>query len=165
MSISFTCECCEKKIKAPDNAGGRWGSCPHCNHRCYIPLPHDDDEEELKLAPIDANEESQYHEMMKETHDLTQNILKQNEVPDDDGDPGPYNEKELLKNIIVYLRHMTAGNLDQAEAAVGKIAAFKEQAGDILRRMAKAERPEPELQDVPPKLLHGFMKSLLSKLK
>jgi hypothetical protein len=165
MSISFTCESCEKKVKAPDSAGGKWGACPHCNHRCYIPLPHDDSEEELTLAPVDASEENEYNEMMKETNDLTKDMLKQNKVPVDNGEPNPYNEKELLKNIIVYLRHMAAGNLDQAEGIVGKIKPFKEQACDILRRMAKAEKSEPELQDVPDKLLGGFMKSLLSKLK
>ena len=165
MSISFTCESCEKKVKAPDNAGGKWGACPHCNHRCYIPLPRGDDEEELTLAPIDPSEESQYHEMMKETYDLTKDMLKQNKVPVDNGEPNPYSEKELLKNIIIYLRHMAAGNLDQAEGLVGKITPFKEQASDILRRMAKTERPEPELQDVPAKLLQGFMKTLLSKMK
>ena len=84
MSISFKCECCEKNIKAPDNAGGKWGGCPHCGHRCYIPLPFDEGEEELKLAPIDQNEESQYHEMMKETHNLTQSMLKQRDMPEDD---------------------------------------------------------------------------------
>jgi len=164
MSISFSCECCEKKVKAPDSAGGRWGSCPHCNHRCYIPLPPDDSEEELKLAPIDPEEENQYDEMMKETNELTKDMLRQNQMPDDDGRPAPYNEKDLLKNIITYLGHMAAGNLDQAEAVVGKIIPLKEQARDIIRRMARAERPEPELQDINPKLLQGFMKTLASKL-
>ena len=164
MSISFTCECCEEKIKASDSAGGKWGSCPHCNHHCYIPLPRDDSEEELKLAPIDPEEENEYDEMMKETNELTRDMLKQSQVPDDDGRPGPYNEKDLLKNIIIYLGHMAAGNLDQAEAIVGKITPLKEQARDILRRMARAEKAEPELQDVNPKLLQGFMKTLLSKM-
>jgi len=164
MPISFTCESCEKKIKAPDNAGGRWGACPHCNHRCYIPLPHDDNEEELTLAPVDDNEEEQYNEMMKETNELTKDMLKQKQVPNDNGEPAPYNEREVLKNIIIYLRHMAAGNLDQAEEVVGKITPLKEQACDILKRMARADKPEPELQDIPDRLLGGFMKTLLSKM-
>jgi len=58
MAITLTCECCKKKINAPDNAGGKWAKCPHCGFKCYIPLPPADGEEELKLAPIDENEET-----------------------------------------------------------------------------------------------------------
>ncbi len=75
MPISFKCESCDKKIKAPDKAGGKWGNCPYCQHRCYIPLPKSDDEPELVLAPIDENELTQMNQLMEETHSLTQRIL------------------------------------------------------------------------------------------
>lgn len=167
MTISFKCECCKKKVKAPDEAGGKWGGCPHCNHKCYIPLPHKEGEEELKLVPVDASEESQYDEMMQETFNLTQNMLHRNQMScnDDENDnSGKYNEKELLKSIIVYLRYMAEGKLEPAEGVVSKILSFKDKAKDILRRMARAERAEPELQDIPPELLRGFMKTLHLKL-
>jgi len=81
MGISFHCQNCKKKIKAPDNSGGKWGACPHCNNKCYIPLPAAKDEEEIKLAPIDPNDETMYKEMMRETHGLTQRILHEKEEP------------------------------------------------------------------------------------
>jgi len=84
MSISLRCESCKKKIKAPDGAGGKYGACPFCNHRCYIPLQKSEDEEELKLAPIDEQEEARYEQMMAETRDLTENILHENQIPDED---------------------------------------------------------------------------------
>lgn len=164
MGISFKCECCEKKIKAPDSAGGKWGCCPSCNHRCYIPLPHTDDEDELVLAPVDPNEESQYQNMMKETHDLTKQVLSETAVPEDDGTEDPFSERELLKDIIIYLRYMAEGKLESGEDAISKISPHKEQARDLLRRMARADQPEPELQDIHPKLLLGLMKNLNSKL-
>ncbi len=164
MGISFKCECCEKKVKAPDSAGGKWGACPSCNHRCYIPLPHTDDEEELVLAPIDPNEESQYQNMMKETHDLTKKVLSETAMPDDDGSEEPFNERQLLKNIIVYLRCIADGKLESAENTISKISSHKEQACDMLKRMARAERMEPELQDINQKLLLGLMKNLNAKL-
>ena len=164
MGINFNCECCEKKIKAPDSAGGKWGACPSCNHRCYIPLPHTDDEEELVLAPIDPNEESMYQDMMKETNDLTKKVISEKAMPDDDGSGEPFSERELLKNIIVYLRYMAEGKLENAESSISKISAHKEQARDLLRRMARAERHEPELGDINPKLLLGLMKTLNAKL-
>ena len=77
MSVSFNCPRCKKKIKAPDKAGGKYGNCPHCNYPCYIPSSRDENEPELKLAPIDEKEESRYGEMMRETHSMTKNILHQ----------------------------------------------------------------------------------------
>ena len=45
MAITLHCESCKKKINAPDTAGGKWGKCPFCGHKCYIPSPPDDNEE------------------------------------------------------------------------------------------------------------------------
>ena len=166
MAISFNCECCKKKVKAPDNAGGKWGACPHCRHRCYIPLPPSDDEPELKLVPLDENEESRYGEMMRETHTLTKNILRQTKMPEDDGRPvhDPIAEKELLTSIILYLRQMADAQLAQAEGTEKKLKHASAQVKTILKKMAKAERPEPELADIAPKVIQGFMKSLYAKL-
>ena len=167
MGISFTCESCKKKIKAPDGAGGKWGNCPFCNHRCYIPLPRSADEEELTLASADESDETAYNEMMRETHSLTQNILHQTDMPDDDSagsGPAKANEKELLKYIIIYLTLMADGELNQAERIEEKIAPFQAVAKDILQRMAKAERLEPELAEIAPAILKGLMKDLYEKL-
>lgn len=169
MSIELHCESCKKKIKAPDNAGGKWGNCPHCKHKCYIPLPKNEDEEfELKLAPIDESDETQYGQLMKETHDLTQNILQERELADDPGDKHAENvvsEKELIKQIIIYLRMMADGELDHAEQIAVRLMKSKGQAVEILKKMARAERPEPELQNIPGKILLGLMKGLHKKLK
>jgi DNA-directed RNA polymerase subunit RPC12/RpoP len=168
MTITFHCERCKKQINAPDNTGGKWGSCPHCKHRCYVPLPPDDSEEQLTLAPIDENEESKYHEMMRETFDLTKNILSETDVPKEDKAARPgaaeYNERELIKNIIFYLRQMAGGKLDQAQTTAEYIKPFKKQAQDILKRMARTERPEPELADIAPTVLKGLIKNLSSQL-
>ena len=166
MGISFDCESCKKKVKAPDGAGGKWGNCPHCNHRCYIPLPASafENEEELKLAPMEEDDETQYDAMMRETHDLTKNILHETAVEDEEADAGKQgSERELVKNIVIYLRLMADGELEQAAEVENKIVPAKT-AKEILQRMAKAERPEPELQDVEPKVLQGLIKRLYAKL-
>lgn len=166
MPISFHCECCKKKIKALDSAGGKWGSCPHCKHRCYVPSPPDDSEEQLTLAPIDENEESKFHEMKRRTFNLTKNILSETDIPEDDKDarPGAYNEWELIKNLIFYLRQMADGELDQAQRTAEKIKPFKKQAQVLLKKMTKTQRPEPELEDISPTLLKGLIKNLSSQL-
>ena len=110
MPINFHCESCKKKIKAPDSSGGKWGSCPHCKHRCYVPLPPDDSEEQLALAPIDESEESKYYEMKRKSFNLAKSILSETDVPKEDKDARPganeYSERELIKNIIFYLSRM-----------------------------------------------------------
>ena len=121
MSISFHCECCKKKITAPDNAGGKWGKCPYCNHKCYIPTPKSDNDEELKLAPIDESEEEKYERMMRETQNLTGVLLHQTEIPPEPAEGGKNDDKELTVQIIKYLRQMADGQLDEAQKTADKI--------------------------------------------
>ena len=166
MSISFHCESCKKKIKAPDESGGKWGSCPHCNHKCYIPSPPAENGEELSLVPMEEGYEEKYKQMMRETYGLTQNILGQTNVPEEDTpDPtAPVTEKELIKDLIAYLRLTADGELAQAEQLVKKIKRTSKESKKLLAKMLKAERPEPELQNIPPKLLSGLIKNLGKQL-
>jgi hypothetical protein len=164
MSISFHCESCKKKITAPDNAGGKWGKCPHCYHKCYIPTPRKDDEVELNLAPIDEEEEKKYEQMMRETQNLTGVLLHQKEVPPEPAQNKNNGDKQLTIQIITYLRQMADGQLDEAQITADKIVLFKSRAKAILGNILKAERPEPELADVPKKVLAGFVRTMLTRM-
>ena len=166
MSISLHCESCKKKIKTPDDFGGKWGNCPFCNHRCYIPSPPAPDDEELTIAPLDDGDEAQYSQMMQETRALRQGVLQGQKLPDERSSAdAKLSEKGLTKEIVVYLRYMADGELGLASGPMGKIIANKASGLAVLKRMAKADRPEPELQDLPPKVLKGLIKNLYSKLK
>ena len=165
MSISFHCESCKKRIKAPDESGGKWGNCPFCTHRCYIPRPPSADDEELKLAPIDESDETRYGRLMRETQAIKQTVLQEKELPDESLADADLSEDEVLKQIIVHLRYVADGDLGMASGPMAKITANKESAKEILKNMAGAERPEPELMDIPPKVFEGLVKNLYSKLK
>ena len=168
MTISFNCECCKKKIKAPDKAGGKWGACPSCHHRCYIPMPKSDDEPELQLAPVDESELSHMDDLMKETHSLTQRILHENtmveEGPEDNAAAKPIQKKEIIKQCIIYLREMADGDLMVAEKTLDALKKNKKNALRILSSMARAERPEPELSDIPDRILQGLVRDASAKL-
>ena len=56
MSIELHCDHCGQRIRAPAEAGGRWGDCPQCGQKVYIPTPADE-REEIPLAPVDEAEE------------------------------------------------------------------------------------------------------------
>ena len=168
MTIIFNCECCKKKIKAPDKAGGKWGACPNCQHRCYIPMPKSDDEPELKLAPVDESELSHIDDLMKETHTLTQKILHENtmveESPNDKIAAKPVQEKEVIKQCIIYLRQMADGDLMIAEKTLQTLKKNKKTALRILSSLGRAERPEPELSDLPDRILQGLIRDASTKL-
>jgi len=166
MTISFHCEHCGKKIEAKDSTGGKWGKCPACHNKLYVPMP--DSDEELKLAPIDESEEQKKKRLMEETHQLTQSILQERAIPN-----GPaaaaepisnVGEKELTKNIILYLRLMADGELDQAEKTAGAIASYRRKATEILDRIAVSEMPEPELADIPQQVLSGLIRNLRTRI-
>jgi len=168
MGITFHCEHCDKKIQAPDGAGGRWGKCPACHNRVYI--PGTDSGEELKLAPIDENEEKKLKQLMAETHKLTHNILKEKEVPADDAikaapvTPDEVNDETLTVSIISYLRMMADGNLEEAEQSAQYISRGGRKAKKIIDKIEDREIPEPELADIPEQVLAGLMKQLRKKI-
>ncbi|MHC4987580.1 MAG: hypothetical protein ACYTFX_03655 [Planctomycetota bacterium] len=138
MSISLHCESCKKKIKAPDEAGGKWGNCPHCKHRNYIPLPKPDDEPELRLVPLDESEETQMERLIS--------------------------EKEIIKECILYLRQMADGELGAAEYTFSQLKKNKKPALRVLASMGRAEQPEPELADLPSGILQGLIRDVATKL-
>lgn len=168
MSISLHCESCKKKIKAPDEAGGKWGNCPHCKHRNYIPLPKSDDEPELRLMPLDEDEETKRERLLRETKNLTKEILTQNSLPEEEsesaGGSRTASEKEIIKECILYLRQMADGELGAAEYTFSQLKKNKKTALRILASMARAEQPEPELADLPPGILQGLIRDVSTKL-
>jgi hypothetical protein len=167
MPISFHCECCKQRIKAPDAAGGKWGNCPYCKHRCYIPLPKAEDEEELRLAPIDENEESKIGMLKTQTHVLTRQLLHETDLPTEPAGAAAADtpdEKTVIKTCILYLRQIADGELDGAESTLAKLKIYKRTSLRILSSMGRAERPEPELADIPDKIFQKLIQDASTSL-
>jgi hypothetical protein len=172
MPIKFHCEHCGKKIEAPDSAGGKWGKCPACHNRLYVPSPQSG--EKLKLAPIDETDKEREKRLMAETHKLTQDILKEREVPEGaDETAGPIEtagpvlemgERELTKYIIMYLRLMADRESYEAHRIAGLIAPHSEEAVKILDKIAFSEILEPELVDIPQHVLSGSIRALREEI-
>ena len=170
MPITFHCNHCGKKIEAPDNAGGKWGKCPACHNKVYVPSPPSDDEE-LKLAPVDENEEEKKRQLMAETYNLSQRILEERETPQTGASPkqarppsSSMSEKQLTRNIIMYLRLMADGDLEQAQNVENLVTPYGSRATAVLDTIAVSQMPEPELADVPPQVLSGLIRTLRAKI-
>ncbi len=172
MAIIFHCEYCGKEIKAADSTGGKWGKCPACHNKLYV--PSSDSGEELKLAPIDVTAEEKEKQLMAETHKLTQDILQEREVPQGATEAvgpietaGPVfemSEGELTKYIIMYLRLTADSELYEAQRIAALIAPHGVQAVKILDKIALSEILEPELADIPQHVLSGSIRALRDEM-
>lgn len=172
MAVPFHCEYCGKKIEAPDGAGGKWGRCPACHNKLYV--PDFSSGEELKLSPIDESDEAKQKELMDETYKLSEDILLEKEVPAESDEsaesteamvlPLEISDEQLKKNIVNYLRQMAQGQPEEAEKAEGLIAPCGQRAVGILDRIALAEILEPGLADIPPQVLSGLIRELRGKI-
>ena len=166
MAIKFHCEYCDKKIEAPDSTGGKWGKCPACHKKLYVPGL--DSDEGLKLAPINEGDQAKQKQLMAETHKLTQDILLERETPNELAEvvtlASAISDKELTKNIVAYLRQMADGNLNQAERIANSIVSSGDKALKILDGIALSEIPEPQLADIPQQVLSGLIKTLRNKI-
>lgn len=165
MSIKFHCEHCGKKIDAPDSAGGKWGKCPACHNKVYVPQMQTD--EELKLAPIDETEEERQKRLMAETFQLTQSILQEKEVPSAGLSSPPAQEistEKMTEVVVRYLRLMADGDLDAAHRTAEAIASNRRKAKEVLDQIATSDPPDPELEDIPPQVLSGLIRNLRTRI-
>ena len=170
MSIIFHCDYCGKKIEAPDSAGGKWGKCPSCHNKLYVPATQSDDEE-LKLAPIDTTFEEKERKLLDETFRLTQDILKERDIPPEGAaetaesggtaEAGfELSQVELKQYIIKYLRLMADSELYEAQKIVSLITPYGARVVKILDQMAGSEMLEPELAGISHLVLSGLIKSI-----
>jgi hypothetical protein len=172
MAVIFHCYYCGKKIEAPDGAGGKWGKCPACHNKLYV--PDFSAGEELKLAPIDESDEAKQKKLMDETYKLSEDILLEKEIPAESDEsaesaevmvlPFEISDEQLKKNIVNYLRQMAQGRLEEAETSAGLITPCGQRAVEILDRIALAEIPEPGLADIPQQVLSGLIRELRGKI-
>jgi hypothetical protein len=166
MPIKLHCDHCGKKIEAPDNAGGKWGKCPACHNKVYVPEPHSM-EEPLKLAPIDETEEERAERLRREALEMTRDILEDSQIPDEPretGKPAEISEQKLNEHIITYLRQMADGDLDNAHKTAERIVPHRAKTIAILDQLAGDDAPDPALEDIPEQVLSGLIRNLRTRI-
>jgi hypothetical protein len=175
MAITFHCDYCGKKIEANENAAGKWGKCPSCHNKIYVPNLNVEDD--LKLAPVDEEAEKRKRQLMDETFMLEQEILSERITPaetnSDKTPPAPdtaarvedvVDEDALYETIVKYLRQMADGELDDAAITFKSIESAPEVSLKLIDRIALADIPEAELSDIPPQVLAGLIRTLRSQI-
>jgi hypothetical protein len=175
MSITFHCDFCNKKIEANENAAGKWGRCPSCHNKIYVPNLNVEDD--LKLAPVDEEAEKRKKKLMDETFSLEQTILSERSTPaetnNNETPPEPataarvenvVDEDALYETVVKYLRQMADGDLDEADSTLISIQSAPEESLKLLDRIALADIPEAELSDIAPHVLAGLIRTLRSQI-
>jgi len=163
MSIVFHCNHCGKKIEAKEAIGGQWRNCPACKNKVYVPSIVD---EEIPLAPIDQSDDEKQRKLMAETYTLAQDILLEREAPNSDAVTvsQSMSDENLTKTIITYLRQMADGLLEEARDTAKIIMPFGRRAIEALEKIGVSEIPEPELADIPQRVLAGLIRTLRSEI-
>lgn len=165
MSIELHCPQCQKLIRAPDNAGGRRGKCPYCGGSVYIPTPPDEDEE-FELAPIDDTDEQLAKQLRRESSQYAA-VVGRGTDPGDADESTPDSAggvAELASEIEAFVIAMRDSQLDEADAVSDRLKESRAEARQCIQEMLAKEQL-PQVSDVPPPVVQGFLKTLLGRLK
>ena len=180
MAIEFHCEHCNHLIRAPMEAAGRQGKCPHCDNVAYIPRPSAPDEGELDLAPLDDREEEQRKRAALEDAAYQRNLLRDKVAPGErpkpsssgggggaaasGAAPGPLAPKQITSLIVRYVEAMSGSKLPEAESIAGQLGRIRAQALSLLDEMSGEDLAAYGMPTLPRPILMGFLKQLRAKL-
>jgi hypothetical protein len=167
MTITFSCEHCGKKVEAPDSAGGKRGRCPYCKQSCYIPSPVSE-EELYDFAPEDEELEQRRRREKETLREQDEALLA--EMGGEAPAPVPLGQREDLKPedlhhlVINYCLDMSSSNLERAELHINKLKDFRPTAVQAVDDFLTGKALEPVLDQIPTKVLQGFLKELRKAL-
>jgi len=175
VSIEFNCPSCEKSIRAPDTAGGKYGKCPFCEVKVYIPMPPSTDEDEIKLAPIDEEEERREQELIRESVRYAAAFDKDPDKLPPEGaegrggggrrqaEPPPGEVIDVPDEVEAFVVAMRDSRLTDADRVLARLKRSGTRAKDYVEGLMLDPTPPP-IGNVPKPLLMGFLKSLLGRL-
>ncbi len=169
MTITFTCEHCRKEVKAPDSAAGRRGKCPYCGETSYVPDPEAIEEGEIPLAPIDEQEEEQLRREKEQLRQQERILLSEaNQTEGAGGQEEKRNDvvpEDYYPLVTGYCVAMANSNLDRAENQLRKLKPAGYTAINAVDDFLKGKAQDDSLDQIPPKLLKGFLKQLQTQIR
>lgn len=181
MPVEFHCEHCGKVVKAPSEAAGRKGKCPHCQAVCYIPSPPEEIEE-IGLAPLDDAEELKRKRALEETAKLQHALLHDRASPDSPGNtgrptpgavrPGARSEPsklgmpeaEVQQLVAAFLGAMGDGQLDRAERITSRLQSERDQVISIVERISSNQATGVALPNLPRPVMLKFLNQLRDRM-
>ena len=174
MPIEFHCQHCGKSIKAPDGSGGKRGECPSCKNSVYVPTPSDE-LEDIPLAPIDEDAERRNREREKQARKVQEALLHERKAAEgrdtDTAAPRPATPRapaaptrDVRKTVLMCVRALADSKLEQSEELIAELKLQSPDARKFIQALTVDSLQPKVLADIPPKLYHGFLKSIESQI-
>ena len=166
MTITFTCEHCQKEINVADSVGGKRGKCPFCKAGICIPMPVSDDEI-LDLAPLDEEEERNRQKLESELWAQDRDLIAHT----GGAETAPLSERDDLSSedlhhfVINYCIDMASGNLERAYKHADELRSFGKLGAEAVKYFQIVQGAEPALAKIPPPVVQGFLRDLADRLK
>jgi hypothetical protein len=172
MAISFNCIKCGKEIKAPDSYAGKQGKCPYCGQGNNIPMPVDEDDL-IPLAPIDENEErrrQQEIDYLRSKEKLLLRELSESSPGPDEPAPAPKQAarvtiEQCRSDVMNYCLDLANSRLDKLDVYVSRLKNNKALGMTAVEDFMLGRYIEPALDDIPPKVLKGFLTQMREALR
>jgi len=179
MPIEFRCQACGKLVRAPEQSGGKHGKCPYCNISVFIPTPPEESDE-IGLTPVNEEAAAHREQLRKESTDYAASV-DQDEVPKYDlhasskagvsSKPGRLNDTSLGRDAAAdvavevnkFVRAMHKSKLDVADRITTRLKQRKSQSKDYVQGLM-VDQTGAAVEDIPPALVQGFLKTLLERL-
>jgi DNA-directed RNA polymerase subunit RPC12/RpoP len=169
VSVEFHCGNCGRLVRAPRESAGQRGKCPYCKQSIYIPSPPDE-LEEIPLAPVDEEDLRRRDALDREAERMLADVDRAGDLPE--GDAGPASEPrrrgsddvDLEGLVISAVQALRKSDLDRADRLLGRLREHRDRSLDYVQAMMLDEIPPSELEDCPPALYKGFLRTILQRL-
>jgi len=172
MTVELHCSHCGALVRAPSQAAGRWGKCPRCGHKIYVPTPADEVSEEIPLVPLDEQEERRAQRQRDRDRRLEAELLEGGgdasgpAPPVESGEPvgTPPAFDPLTEMLLRYVRGMAQGRLADCDSIVAALVGKRKAVTHAVERLLAAPPPGAEVDDLPLPVVGAYLKQLLSQL-
>jgi hypothetical protein len=169
-AMEMHCNHCGVKIKAPPEAAGRWGNCPRCGQKVYVPS-ESDQVDEIPIAPLDAEEERRAKRQRIQDRQIEEHILEGGgaDVPVESSaslDEGVSRQgHDPLRELLArYVRGMGTGRLADCDSIVATLVGKKKAVAAGIETIMALPLPSREFGDLPAPVVQGYLKQLLNQL-
>lgn len=173
MSDELRCSHCGRRIQSAPKGEDNWVACEHCGQKMYLAQP--DEVEEIPLAPIDEQEERQAERRRAQDRAIADRALEGNYTPEEPATPtqpplpahGPSEDisgGNLSDQLAQYVVWMSQGEMSRCDEVVASLVGQQKKVHAAAQKLLKHSQEHPKLRDVPPAVVKGYLKQLLSQL-
>jgi len=169
VSVEFHCGNCGRLVRAPRESAGQRGKCPYCKQSIYIATPADE-LEEIPLAPLDEEDARRQEALDREAERLLADLDRAGDPAEGEAGPAPETGRRSAGDVdveglvISTVQALRKSDLARAERLLDRLREHRDRSSDYVQAMLVDEMPPSEIEDCPPALYKGFLRTILQRL-